>query len=102
MSVLAVLVLAVGTYAFRVAGPLLRKRVELPKRVEELMSTAALVLLVALVATAALMDGRQFAGVALPVGVLVGGLLAWRKAPFIVVVIAAAATTAGVRLLGVT
>jgi branched-subunit amino acid transport protein len=102
VSVLAVLVLAVGTYAFRVVGPLLRKRVELPKRVEELMSTAALVLLVALVATAALMDGRQFAGVALPVGVLVGGLLAWRKAPFIVVVIAAAATTAGVRLLGVT
>jgi branched-subunit amino acid transport protein len=96
-----VIVLAVGTYAFRVAGPLLRERVEMSERVKELMSAAALVLLVSLVATASLMDGTRFAGVALPVGVLVGGVLAWRKAPFIVVVIAAAASTAGLRLLGV-
>ena len=34
-------------------------------------------------------------------GVLAGGVLAWRKAPFIVVVIVAAAGTAGLRLLGV-
>jgi branched-subunit amino acid transport protein len=101
MNVIAVLVLAVGTYVFRVAGPLLRERVELSERVRELMSAAALVLLVSLVATASLMDGRQFAGVALPAGVLVGGVLAWRKAPFIVVVIAAAASAAGLRLLGV-
>ena len=83
------------------AGPLLRDRVELSERVKTLMATAALVLLVALIATAALMDGKHFAGVALPAGVLVGGVLAWRKAPFIVVVIAAAASTAGLRLLGV-
>jgi branched-subunit amino acid transport protein len=102
MSVYVVLILAVGTYAFRVAGPLLRERVELPERVKMLMSTAAVVLLVALVATAALMDGRHFAGVALPAGVLVGGVLAWRKAPFVIVVIAAAACTAGLRLVGVT
>jgi branched-subunit amino acid transport protein len=101
MSVVAVLVLAVGTYAFRVAGPLLRDRVELSERIKELLSTAAVVLLVALVATASLMAGKQFAGVALPAGVLVGGVLAWRKAPFIVVVIAAAASSAGLRLLGV-
>jgi hypothetical protein len=31
--------------------------------------------------------------------VAVGGLLAWRKAPFLVVVISAAATTALLRLL---
>jgi hypothetical protein len=35
------------------------------------------------------------------VGVLVGGALAWRKAPFVLVVVAAAATAAGLRLLGV-
>lgn len=101
MSIVAVLVLAAGTYAFRVAGPLLRGRVELPQRARELMSTAAVVLLFALIVTAALMDGRRFAGWALPAGVLVGGVLAWRKAPFIAVVIAAAATTAGLRWLGV-
>ena len=101
MNIVAVLVLAVGTYGFRVAGPLLRDRLELSERAEELMSTAAVVLLVSLVATASLMDGRRFAGFALPAGVLVGGVLAWRRAPFVVVVIAAAASTAGLRLLGV-
>jgi hypothetical protein len=35
------------------------------------------------------------------VGVLVAGVLAWRKAPFLVVVLAAAAVTALLRLLGV-
>jgi branched-subunit amino acid transport protein len=102
VNLIGVLVIALGTYGFRVAGPLLRDRVELSERIQALMSTAAVVLLVALIATASLMDGRHFAGVALPAGVLVGGVLAWRKAPFVVVVIAAAASTAGLRLLGVT
>jgi hypothetical protein len=56
---------------------------------------------VALVATAALADGRSFAGIALPAGVLAGGVLAWRKAPFVLVVVAAALVAAGLRALGV-
>jgi branched chain amino acid efflux pump len=101
MNMIAVLVLAAGTYAFRVGGLLLRDRIELPERVKQLMSAAAVVLLFALIVTAALMDGQRFAGWALPAGVLVGGVLAWRRAPFVVVVVAAAASTAGLRLLGV-
>jgi branched-subunit amino acid transport protein len=101
VNVVAVLMLAAGTYAFRVAGPLLRERVELSERLRVLLSTAALVLLAALVATASVMDGRHFAGLALPAGVLLGGVLAARKAPFLLVVIAAAACTAGLRLIGV-
>lgn len=101
MPVTAVLVLAVGTYAFRLAGPLLRDRLRLPDRVKELMSISATVLLVALVATSSLTKGQGFAGWALPAGVLVGGLAAWRKSPFVVVVVLAAATTAGLRFLGV-
>ncbi|NUQ90764.1 MAG: AzlD domain-containing protein, partial [Glycomyces artemisiae] len=42
-----------------------------------------------------------WAGWSLPAGVVVGGVLAWRKAPLALVVVAAAATTAGLRLLGV-
>jgi branched-subunit amino acid transport protein len=101
VNIVAVLALAAGTYAFRVAGPLLRDRVELPDRARQLMSAAAVVLLFALVATAAVMDGPRFAGPALPAGVVVGGLLAWRRAPFIVVVIAAAGTTAALRMWGI-
>ncbi|WP_433273002.1 AzlD domain-containing protein [Actinosynnema sp. CS-041913] len=101
MTLTAVLVLAVGTYAFRLAGPLLRDRFTLPAKANELMSMSATVLLVALIATSSLTKGQGFAGWALPIGVLVGGLAAWRKAPFVVVVILAAATTAGLRFLGV-
>jgi hypothetical protein len=62
---------------------------------------AAAALLAALAGTAALTDAGVFAGVARPAGVAVGAVLAWRRAPFIVVVVAAAATAAGLRLLGV-
>ncbi|WP_018685920.1 AzlD domain-containing protein [Actinokineospora enzanensis] len=101
MTILPILVLALGTYAFRLGGTLLRDRVTMPDRVRELLSTGALVLLVALVATSSLTKGQSFAGWSLPAGVLVGGVLAWRKAPFVVVVIAAATTTALLRLAGV-
>ncbi len=99
--IVATVVLGVGTFGFRLAGPMLRSRVELSPRVERLMAVAVGVLFAALVATAALLDGQEFAGVARPAGVVVGGVLAWRKAPFVLVVVAAAATAAGLRLLGV-
>ncbi len=53
MSGTAVMVLApaVGTYAFRLVGPVAHGRVELPDRVRVLLSAGAVVLLVALLAT---------------------------------------------------
>ena len=99
--VIATVVLGVGTFAFRFAGPVLRSRIELSPQVERVMAVSAVVLLAALVATSALLEGQEFAGYARPAGVAVGGVLAWRKAPFVVVVLAAAATAAGLRLLGV-
>ncbi|MFI6091347.1 AzlD domain-containing protein [Streptomyces sp. NPDC051218] len=96
-----VLVLAAGTYAFRLAGPLMHGRVELPARVQELLTVGATVLLAALLATGALTEGHGFAGWARAIGVVAGGVLAWRKAPFAVVVVGAAATTALLRLAGV-
>ncbi len=94
-------VLGAGTYAFRLAGPLLRTRVHLSPRVERLMAVAAVVLLSALVATTALFDGHHLTGPARPIGVAAGGVLAWRRAPFVVVVVVAAAVGAGLRALGV-
>lgn len=94
-------VLAVGTFAFRLAGPVLRSRVEISPRTERLMTMSVVVLFAALVATSALIEGNAFAGFARPAGVAVGGVLAWRKAPFVVVVLAAAGTAAVLRLLGV-
>jgi branched-subunit amino acid transport protein len=101
LVVAGMLTLSAGTYAFRLSGRVLRDRVTFPPRAEKLLEAAAVVMLAALVATTALTRGHGFSGFARPAGVLVGGVLAWRKAPFIVVVIAAAGTTAILRLLGV-
>lgn len=101
MTLAAILALAVGTYGLRLAGPLLHGRVELSDRVRRLLFDGATVLLVALLATGALTEGHGFAGWARPAGVAVGGLLAWRRAPFAVVVVAAAAATALLRAAGV-
>jgi branched-subunit amino acid transport protein len=101
MLIAAILALAVGTYTLRLTGVLLRDRLELSDRVRRLLPMAAAALLAALSATAALTESGVFAGVARPAGVAVGALLAWRRAPFVVVVVAAAFTAAGLRLAGV-
>lgn len=97
----AVLVLAGGTYAFRVAGPLLRERITLSETARRYLTISATTLLFALMVTSTLVDEQSFAGWARPVGVAVGGVLAWRRVPFVVVVLAAAGTAAGLRALGV-
>ncbi|WP_433082300.1 AzlD domain-containing protein [Dactylosporangium sp. CA-052675] len=101
MSWIAIVVLAAGTYAFRFAGPVLRDRITVSDELKRYLALAAVALLAALIATAALVEGREFVGIARPAGVLVGAVLAWRKAPFVVVVVAAALTAALLRVAGV-
>ncbi|MET8146814.1 AzlD domain-containing protein [Actinoplanes sp. NPDC049668] len=101
MLIAAILTLAVGTYTMRLSGVLLRDRLELSDHLQRLLPMAAATLLAALAATAALMEGAAPAGIARPAGVAAGALLAWRRAPFVVVVLAAAATAALLRLAGV-
>jgi hypothetical protein len=92
--------LAVGTLVLRLAGTVLRTRVEPTPAVLTLVDRAVAVLFAALVATS-LLEHAHIAGVARPVGVAVGGMLAWRRVPFVIVVLAAAAVTAALRLAGV-
>jgi branched-subunit amino acid transport protein len=99
--VLAALGLGLGTFAFRFAGVTLRSKLRVSPRAQQAMTAASVILLVALVATSTLLQDGSWAGWARPAGVAVGGLLAWRRAPFVVVVLAAAAVAAGLRLLGV-
>lgn len=101
MTLWFVLALAAGTYLLRLAGPLLSDRLEMPPRVVQAISLAAVALLAAMVATQAFTDGGGFAGWARPSGVAVGAVLAWRRLPFVVVVVATAGTAALLRLLGV-
>lgn len=101
MTWAAVLTLAGGTYLIRLAGLLLRGRVTVPARVERYLDLGATSLLVALVAVSTFTQDGGFAGWARPLGVVVGAVAAWRKVPFVLVVILAAGTTALLRLAGV-
>ena len=101
MSWTTLLALAAGTYLLRLTGLLLRGRVSMPDRVQRHLDLGATALLVALAATAAFVQDGGFAGWARPAGVLVGVLLAWRKVPIAAVVVLAAASTAGLRWVGV-
>ncbi|MGC3000942.1 nitrate- and nitrite sensing domain-containing protein, partial [Streptomyces sp. G35A] len=65
------------------------------------LSQDMVVVLVALLATGALTEAGEVAGWARPAGVLAGGVLVWRRAPFAVVVLGAAGTTAVLRAAGV-
>ena len=94
-----VLATAVGCYAFKVAGYLVPERVlgrPAVRRVVELLPVA---LLAALVVVEAVADGRhwRFDGPRLA-GFAVGAVAVWRRAPFLVIVVAAAATAALLRL----
>ena len=101
MTLAAILVLFAGTYLFRLAGPLLRERIELPDRVVRLFELGAIALLAALVVTAGLTAGGGFAGWARSGGLAAGAAAALARLPFAVVVLIAAGTAAGLRLLGV-
>ncbi|WP_107654735.1 AzlD domain-containing protein [Nocardia suismassiliense] len=100
MLIAGMIALALGTYAFRWSGPALRDRIRFPARTIQLLEVGAVVLLAALVAVTALPTASGHFGFALPAGVLVAALLAWRKRPILLVILAAAATTALLRLLG--
>lgn len=101
MSLLAILVLAAGTFAFRIAGPLLAGRFEFSEKAQGWMTSAATTLLAGLIATSTLVQDGGFAGWARCAGVATAGALVLLKAPFPVVVIAAAAVAAGLRQVGV-
>ncbi|WP_040794976.1 AzlD domain-containing protein [Nocardia higoensis] len=100
MLAAGVVALAAGTYALRWAGPALRSRVRFPDHARRLLEIGAVVLLAGLAAVTTLPLGTGEIGIAMPAGVAVAGLLAWRRSPLLLVVLAAAGTTALLRLTG--
>jgi branched-subunit amino acid transport protein len=96
------LVLAVGVYVCKAAGPLMFGARKLPPVVERLAQLAPAGLLAALVIVAAFkFDGQRALTIdARAVGLVAASIALWRKQGFIVVVLVAALTTAGARKLG--
>ena len=97
--VAAVVVLAVGTYLTRVSGLLLADHLQFSTDMRRVFNFSAVALLTALAVTAAIFDGNSFAGWERPAGVIAGGVAAWYRLPFVVVVLIAAAVTAVLRAL---
>ncbi|MEA2268335.1 MAG: hypothetical protein QOD55_2405 [Solirubrobacteraceae bacterium] len=97
MSWAALLTLAAAAYAFKALGPVLAGQRELRPGIGAVLDLLSIPLLAALVVVQTL-DGAD--GVVLDARVPalgVAALLVWRRAPFLVVVLAAAATAALLR-----
>lgn len=100
MTWAAILLLAAGTYALKAAGPALLGGRRLPGAVTALLAPLPAALLAALVAVATFDGGGELVLDARAVGIAVAGVAAWRRLPFLAVVILAAAAAAGARALG--
>jgi branched-subunit amino acid transport protein len=98
-ATLVLIVMTVGTFALKSAGPLVLGDRALPLRVQQLVDLLPAALLAALTLVSTVGDGRAIAIDARLVGLVVAGVALWRKLPFVVVVVLASASTALIRII---
>ena len=91
--------IAVVTFAIKAAGPVFLGGRELPPWFNKLIVSMAPALLVALVTTTTLADGKELAVGADTAGVAAAGVVFWRGGSVLLGVFVAAAVTAGLRAL---
>ena len=92
-------IMTVGTFALKSAGPLVLGDRALPVRVQRVVDLVPAALLAALALVSTVGEGREIVVDARLVGLIVAGLALWRRAPFVVVVLLASAATALIRLV---
>jgi len=98
---IVVIAVSLATIAIKGAGPLLAGGRELPHAVAGVVSLLAPAVLAALIVTNALADGRSIVLDARGAGLAAATLAIALRAPILVVIVAAAATAAILRALGV-
>jgi branched-subunit amino acid transport protein len=99
MSWTMLLGLSAISYALKAVGPLLAGGRQLGAQARRLLELVAVPLLAALIVVQTLADGRRLVIDARAAALTVAAVLAWRRAPFLVVVLGAAATAALLRAL---
>lgn len=99
MSWTALLALAAGIYAQKALGPMLLGDRELPARAARLLALLAVPLLAALVVVQTVGDEEGVTVDARLPALGVAAACVWGRAPFIVTVLAAAATAAALRAM---
>ena len=97
MSWTAILVLSAGAYLFKLVGLVAGDR--LAVRLAPVASLLPAALFAALIAVMSVVHGESLVVDGRLVGVAVGAVAVWRRAPFVVVVVAAMAATALLRLV---
>lgn len=98
-ATIVLIVMTIGTFALKSAGPLVLGDRPLPLRVQRVVDLLPAALLAALAVVSTVGDGRAIVVDARLAGLVVAGLLLWRRLPFVVVIVAASAATALVRLV---
>ena len=98
MSWTALLALAAAAYLLKAVGPVLVGNRQLPADVTQALELLSVPLVAALVAVQTLDGGGKLVLDARVPALAVAAVLVWRKAPFPVVLISAAATAALLRL----
>ena len=99
MSWTALLTLSAVSYALKAAGPLLAGGRHLRPGVRRVLDLVAVPLLAALIAVQTIGSGHRLVIDARAAALAVAGVLVWRRAPFLFVVLAAAVTAALLRAL---
>jgi hypothetical protein len=94
----AILLFGLGSYLLKATGPLLLGE-RAPASLARLAELVTPALLAALIAVQTFGDGRSLVVDARAVGLAVGAVAVWRRAPFVVVIILSAGATALVRAL---
>jgi branched-subunit amino acid transport protein len=93
----AVAALAAISFALKALGPVLIGRRDIRPRVTEALDLLPIPMLTAIMLTGAVASGHHLQVDARLPGLAVAALLVWRRAPFLAVIVAAAATTALIR-----
>lgn len=98
-ATVVLIVMTLGTFALKSAGPLVLGARQLPLRMQTLVDLLPAALLAALAIVSTVGDGRSVVLDARLVGLVVAGLALWRRAPFVLVIVLASAATALTRLV---
>jgi len=99
MSWAALLALAAASYALKALGPVFARRQAPRPAVTRVLDLVAIPLLAGLILVQTLDGGERLTVDARVPALGVAALLVWRRAPFLVVVLAAAATAALLRAI---
>jgi branched-subunit amino acid transport protein len=99
MSWMVLLGLAAASYALKAVGPVLAGGRQLGPSARRVLDLVAVPLLAALILVQTLGDGSRLVLDARVPALAVAAVLVWRRAPFLVVVLAAAGTAALLRAI---